>query len=419
MKNNYVIVENVEFSNVIEFNSLTEFSKIIQNKDIKVIYKESSVIKESRYSPEEKLFITENKINIIQLNYNFVYLEDNIAYKLKTNGFLNLEDYSEAFSKGFLLSPVYYTANEKGFESYEQFKKCKELGYITIFDYNKAQTSGFENTKASEYYISKEKGFLDYKEYTKAITLKIPNKEVLTVYETFEKEMIENGFKYHDELFFYKYLKGLRKNKKLSKNKLIEYFRIEQNKIFNNVYPLWYLKRLNTEKDIIEFLVNNINVKKIGEYDSDGEVFEKVQKNKIKNDKIIIDGSNIAWAGGDRSKGAKPRIINIKTIINDLKERGYKKILCIVDASLKHDIDDTVEYQNLLTQNVIQEAPAKSDADKYIIDYLKDNKCYLITNDTFKKDYYQNDDWVRGNIENYRIPFMIIDDTVSFGKDMD
>src|SRR4051794_15613741 len=71
----------------------------------------------------------------------------------------------------------------------------------------------------------------------------------------------------------------------------------------------------------------------------------------------IIDGSNVAHS----SEGDEARLDNIRLVSEKLREEGYEPIV-VVDAALRHQIDDTARYEELVDEGVIKQAPAGTDA---------------------------------------------------------
>ena len=222
----------------------------------------------------------------------------------------------------------------------------------------------------------------------------------------------------YDAVFLYRMLNGLPPGKMLSKQRLYASFIQTQRQQFNGSFPNWFTRKLTSEAALIAFLESNTSILKIGSYDSDGEVFNKTQQSQLIREKAILDGSNIAWANGSKSKGDLPKLANLILMIDELQAMKFEEIVCVVDASLKHQIDDPDGLEELISKKNIHEAPAKSDADRFIIEYLKKNPSYLVTNDTFRKDYFYSDPWVKQHIDEYRVTFMIIDNSISFGKDL-
>ncbi|MEO5570415.1 MAG: hypothetical protein ABIS37_05765, partial [Bacteroidia bacterium] len=58
------------------------------------------------------------------------------------------------------------------------------------------------------------------------------------------------------------------------------------------------------------------------------------------------------------------------------------------------------------------EAPAATPADEFLIDNAHKEKCYIVSNDTFR-DWKKKDSWTAENIDRLRIPFMIVQGNVT------
>ena len=94
---------------------------------------------------------------------------------------------------------------------------------------------------------------------------------------------------------------------------------------------------------------------------------------------------------------------------------GYSDILVITDASLKHIVEDVDVLDKLMEEKILNDAPSKRDADDFILKFVREYNSYVITNDTFK-DWKEKDEWVRKNMDKYRITFMIDGDIVKFDE---
>ncbi|MEM1913402.1 MAG: hypothetical protein QW067_09705 [Thermofilaceae archaeon] len=119
---------------------------------------------------------------------------------------------------------------------------------------------------------------------------------------------------------------------------------------------------------------------------------------------IVIDGSNVAYAARD-SLG-RPRARNILLAINWAREKGYTPLV-VVDASLKHHIDDPFTLDSLRARGVLYEAPARTSADAFIISIAEKQGALILSNDTFK-EYLGEKPW----IEKRRLAFMIVGDEI-------
>ncbi|MEM4687830.1 MAG: hypothetical protein QXH65_01720 [Thermofilaceae archaeon] len=119
---------------------------------------------------------------------------------------------------------------------------------------------------------------------------------------------------------------------------------------------------------------------------------------------VVIDGSNVAYAARD-SLG-RPRARNILLAVNWAREKGYTPLV-VVDASLKHHIDDPFTLDSLRARGVLYEAPARTSADAFIISIAEKQGALILSNDTFK-EYLGEKPW----IEKRRLAFMIVGDEI-------
>ena len=125
---------------------------------------------------------------------------------------------------------------------------------------------------------------------------------------------------------------------------------------------------------------------------------------------VFIDVNNVAYYHFKIYE--KPQLGDILTLIDYLiRKIGFskRKIHCICDPSLKYYIDKPNEFQVLIQEDLIIEAPKV--ADEMILGFaLKYEFCFIISNDRFR-DYIEqlpSKQW----LEDRRIPFMFIGDEV-------
>ena len=125
---------------------------------------------------------------------------------------------------------------------------------------------------------------------------------------------------------------------------------------------------------------------------------------------VYIDVNNVVYYRFN--KYGKPLLGDILALIDYLiRKIGFskEKIHCICDPSLKYYIDKPNEFQVLLKESLIIEAPKV--ADEMILGFvLKYKFCFIISNDRFR-DYIEqlpSRQW----LEDRRIPFMFMGDDV-------
>lgn len=118
----------------------------------------------------------------------------------------------------------------------------------------------------------------------------------------------------------------------------------------------------------------------------------------------VVDGSNAAWE--ERSGDGEPRVGNLTAIIDALKEEGIEPLV-VVDASLRHQVDDAEALERMLDDQVVRQAPAETQADTFILDLADEFDALVVSNDTFEAhaDRYP---WIGER----RVPFMIVHNRV-------
>ncbi|HEX4682979.1 MAG TPA: hypothetical protein VH277_09735 [Gemmatimonadaceae bacterium] len=94
---------------------------------------------------------------------------------------------------------------------------------------------------------------------------------------------------------------------------------------------------------------------------------------------VLVDGSNVAHS----TEGETAQVANLIAIQNKLKEEGFEPII-VADAALRHQIDDTVKYEQLIDQGVVRQAPAGTDADYFILSFARELNAGIVSNDRFR-----------------------------------
>ncbi|MDB4952301.1 MAG: Ribonuclease Zc3h12a-like protein, partial [Gemmatimonadetes bacterium] len=95
--------------------------------------------------------------------------------------------------------------------------------------------------------------------------------------------------------------------------------------------------------------------------------------------RVIVDGSNVAHS----SEGEKARLRNIELVCNKLLEEGLEPIV-VADAALRHQIDEPAEYERLVEEGKINQAPAGTDADYFILAFARELDAAIVSNDRFR-----------------------------------
>lgn len=98
-----------------------------------------------------------------------------------------------------------------------------------------------------------------------------------------------------------------------------------------------------------------------------------------KYNRAIIDGSNVAYS----AEGEIARLRDIVAVRDKLAAAGYEPIV-IVDAALRHHIDDPRGYERMVNDGELRQAPAGTDADYFILSFARDMGGVVVSNDRFK-----------------------------------
>jgi len=294
--------------------------------------------------------------------------------------------------KGFKDFASFIDAIQLGFADYHTAAIAKDHHYKNASDYDAGRAGNF--LSGQDYYLAKEKGIPDYYQLGLCAELELTDMSLP-----------------HDACALVVLLSKAEQRKKISVNKLYDFFinHLEQYKDKDTgEYFGWFKLSLPAKEDLIRFITTNEKVKTFGTYDTDGEYFET---NRMQQRKIVIDGSNVAYNNKNGQTGVKPLIENVIKIVNELRKRGFEEIKVISDASLRHRISDHNKLHELKKMVEYLEAPAERAADLFIIGYVRQHHCLLLSNDTFR-EWKTQDPWVAENIDFYRLSFLINQDSV-------
>lgn len=107
----------------------------------------------------------------------------------------------------------------------------------------------------------------------------------------------------------------------------------------------------------------------------------EVQEAKVEEERpiAIVDGSNVAYS----TEGERPHLENITVVCDRLQEEGYDPIV-VVDAALRHQIDDRREYERMVEAGKLKQAPAGTDADYFILAFARELDASVVSNDRFR-----------------------------------
>lgn len=94
---------------------------------------------------------------------------------------------------------------------------------------------------------------------------------------------------------------------------------------------------------------------------------------------VLVDGSNVAHS----SEGERALLGNITAVCDKLREEGYEPVV-VVDAALRHQIDDRGGYERMVDAGSIRQAPAGTDADYFILSFARELDASIVSNDRFR-----------------------------------
>lgn len=106
----------------------------------------------------------------------------------------------------------------------------------------------------------------------------------------------------------------------------------------------------------------------------------EAQAPKVEADRpiAIVDGSNVAHSTGDQA-----HLKNILLVCSRLESEGYEPIV-VVDAALRHQIDDRPVYEQMVEAGKLRQAPAGTDADYFILAFARELDGSVVSNDRFR-----------------------------------
>ena len=121
---------------------------------------------------------------------------------------------------------------------------------------------------------------------------------------------------------------------------------------------------------------------------------------------VLVDGSNVAHS----SEGGQARLANIMAVRAKLAEEGLESVI-VADAALRHQIDDAEQYERLVDEGVVKQAPAGTDADYFILSFAEELDASVVSNDRFR-------DRISGfpDVRKRLIKYMIVEGEVVFER---
>ena len=294
-------------------------------------------------------------------------------------------------------------ATAGGFTDFASFASALDRGFTSASAWRLAQEKGYHS--AADFEAGMAGGFLSAADWSAAGALGIGQRAEWEQYK--ELELLDAALA-HDQRVLLVLLSKLPEKKKVSLGKLRELFAaaLAEYRPNDGALPGWFSSALGEAASIPVFLQQD-TCRPYGVYDPDGEYFETA---RLQVRRVLIDGSNAAYSsGGNRS--AKPYARNLVRLLDELRALGFTDILVIVDASLRHRLQDPELLPEVEARAQYVESPAETPADVFLIEYVKKERCLLVSNDTFR-EWKLQDPWIAQYIDFYRLTFLITDEAV-------
>ena len=307
---------------------------------------------------------------------------------------------------------LYEYAVARGFKAWHEFEKAYNAGYPEASIFSEASSKGFNS--ADDFFDAVAKGFSLPTEYEEAKKHMISSKKEWDDYRYLKAGNFKNrGYDEHHLLML---LRDHDNGMKFSLSALRKELTTDQEKYKRSfsgsdvkVLPVWYLQKISTDENLHKFMASSPEIKSMGTYNEAQKVFEIFRLNKTK---VYVDASNVAHNSMGNAKSV-PLFKNLRMIVEELKVWKFNNIMVIADASLRHKAKDTHELDRLKKLCEYHESPSHTSADNFLLELIHRDKCIIISNDTFA-DWQQKDPWVKKNIDNLRVPFLITNNHVSF-----
>lgn len=121
-------------------------------------------------------------------------------------------------------------------------------------------------------------------------------------------------------------------------------------------------------------------------------------------DIVLVDASNVAHS----TEGEHPQLDNILAVRRKLADEGKEPIL-VADAALRHQIDKRGEYEKLVDQGIVRQAPAGTDADYFLLSFARELDARIVSNDRFRDRAQQFPD-----AQDRLVRYMIVENEVVF-----
>ena len=115
------------------------------------------------------------------------------------------------------------------------------------------------------------------------------------------------------------------------------------------------------------------------------ETYTRYRFEDVNLNVAIVDGSNVAWNGGVRSKAAQPALSNVEAVVSRLYgSYEFPEVDVLFDANILFDVYDPERIGELPCG--VEYTPPGQPADSRILEQARHRECLIISNDVFR-DY--------------------------------
>jgi hypothetical protein len=127
---------------------------------------------------------------------------------------------------------------------------------------------------------------------------------------------------------------------------------------------------------------------------------------------VVVDVANVAY--GRQGRGESAKLTNVNAVLGELGRMPIK-VVAVADAALRHKIDHQDEYEKMIDDGQVEQAPAGTDADEFIWSLAeryrsKGRATYILTNDRFPIEKSKK----AGMAHPDRITFMFVEGELIF-----
>jgi hypothetical protein len=123
---------------------------------------------------------------------------------------------------------------------------------------------------------------------------------------------------------------------------------------------------------------------------------KRTQKYRRRN--VIVDGTNVAYY---LSSDGIPRVANLLRAYKSLTNTGLRPVI-VVSSALKYKIDKIEQFQSMIHDGLVVEAPRGTDDDLKIIQLADSQNADIVSNDRFL-NWISRYPWISSRLRKYRM----------------